>query len=718
MNLKLHGKITILVLAAVLIVFTVIFGVTSAMNRRESMEQARLLAMSRSAEFANEIALTLETAMNSARAVAHALEGVSGHGTPDRSLVNAILAGVLRRNPGFIGIWTCWEPNAFDGKDREFANTDGHDATGRFIPYWFRDGQNIASEPLAGYNAAGDGDYYLIPLKSGRESILEPFEYEVAGKKTLMTSLAVPIHVNGKIAGVAGVDIALNEINEITRQVRLYDTGFGRLMSHSGIVAGHPDDGRVGEIAGEIREEGGDRVLRRIQSGDSWFEEAWSVSLNRNTLKAFAPVRVGDAPTPWSFGTVILEEEVMASSTGLLFITVLLAAAGLVLISAAVWIIAGWIVKPVKRVAELAERAKMGDLTISREEFDIRSRDELGIMADSLANMISAQAETVLEIQKVAMVISSTSENLAALSQETNASMEEVRSHLSEAANLSESNAASIEEGTAGIEEVAGGAQAMAKAAVEGAASGKKAENTATDSVEKVNAVIRDLRTVGEKARASVESISQLDSAVKDISGFVNVISSIADQTNLLALNAAIEAARAGDAGRGFAVVADEVRKLAEESARAASEVSKLIRTLEKTTDDSISVTTEAGQIMGNTVSRAQEAGSGLQTALEEIRRVVDTITGIATTSEEQAASSEEMASAMDQLSKGTLQITELVRNISKASEETSTAAEGVAVQAQEMSLRGEELLSRIARFKLQAQKGGGLVPAPDKGRR
>ncbi len=90
----------------------------------------------------------------------------------------------------------------------------------------------------------------------------------------------------------------------------------------------------------------------------------------------------------------------MASSTGLLFITVLLAAAGLVLISAAVWFIAGWIVKPVKRVAELAERAKMGDLTISREDFGIRSRDELGVMADSLANMISAQAETVLEYRK------------------------------------------------------------------------------------------------------------------------------------------------------------------------------------------------------------------------------------------------------------------------------------------------------------------------------
>ena len=712
-TLNLQGKLTFFIVTAVLLVFLAIIGTVTYVNRQESMEQARQISIGLSREYANEMRLHLESALEVARTLANVLEGMAENGTGDRKQAHQMLRAILEKNPGFLSVWSCWEPNAFDGKDKEFAGTEGHDATGRFIPYWYRSDGALHFEPLTDYDVEGENDYYAVPLQRGKETLLEPYEEDqLGGKKELITSLVVPIKSEGKSIGVVGIDISMNSIHPITAQLKLYETGFGRLISHSGIVASHKDPKRVGDLAGEFKQQGGEAALKRIQSGESWFGEEWSVVMNSMTLKAFAPVRIGDTGTPWSFGSVIMEGEVMASARRLLRITLALAGAGVLLIIAAVWLIARWIAKPVRKVAEIAGRARQGDLTIVREEFDIRSRDEIGAMADALADMIASQAETVKGIRKIAEIVSTTAESLAALSEETNASVEQVRSNLDQASDLSESNSASTEETTAGVEEVASSAQTMAKAAAEGSAAGEKAGKTATAAVGKVNEVVRELGVVGEKSRESAEAITELASAVKDIAGFVSVIASIADQTNLLALNAAIEAARAGEAGRGFAVVAEEVRKLAEDSNKAAGEVSKLIASLESNTKGAIGVTEEAGAIMKETVSRAQQAGKELQGALEEIDHVIEAIASVATTSEEQAASSEEMASAMDQITQGTMKISELIRKIADASEETAKASEGVARQAQDLSTHGDELLSQITRFKIRESSGAAaLVP-------
>lgn len=86
------------------------------------------------------------------------------------------------------------------------------------------------------------------------------------------------------------------------------------------------------------------------------------------------------------------------------------------------------------------------------------------------------------------------------------------------------------------------------------------------------------------KIENSVSNIAKdidiLIGIAKEMQGIVGMVTGIADQTNLLSLNAAIEAARAGQHGLGFSVVAGEVRKLSDETKKSVLEVSNLISSI------------------------------------------------------------------------------------------------------------------------------------------
>jgi len=52
-----------------------------------------------------------------------------------RDSLNDILKNVIERTPYIVDMGTGWEPNALDNLDDLYKGTEGHDQTGRFIPY-------------------------------------------------------------------------------------------------------------------------------------------------------------------------------------------------------------------------------------------------------------------------------------------------------------------------------------------------------------------------------------------------------------------------------------------------------------------------------------------------------------------------------------------------------------------------------------------------------
>jgi len=384
-------------------------------------------------------------------------------------------------------------------------------------------------------------------------------------------------------------------------------------------------------------------------------------------LSAYTPISYGEYT--WALLAEIDVSEAFAAATALsntLLVNCIIILSIIALISIITGLIStNKLVKPLNLlVANITNIAQGdGDLTV---QLDIAKRsDEIGDIGKAFNNFVSKIRHIIIDIDHHAVQLASASEELSAVTQETNNIVVLQKAKTKETTDV-------MSEFNASIIEIADNSLHTADLT-----------NEANDESLKVSSLSSNAHQAISELEQSVGSaageLHLLNEQVEDISSVLSVIESIAEQTNLLALNAAIEAARAGESGRGFSVVADEVRTLAGKTQESTIDIQQKIERLKASSSKSVIAMDNA----------SAEASRGIKLVMETARtlKTISTlVSDVSSKNSENATVAKQQSISVNDVHQNIIDIADYTDSSSSAAQQTSQASEELAKLAVNMS--------------------------------
>lgn len=683
-----------------------------------------------SREYANRADAILEVPLDSARALAHAFSGYSGLPADiRRSVFSRLLSSFISANPDYLGVWTLWEPDVLEDDDSRYRGRGdlGSDAEGRFAPWYvWKDGKVVKAD----YNGA-DGyaaDYYTIPKKTGQDALTEPYTDSLDGQDVLMMSTVAPIMVDGKFVGAVGIDLRSDYVAMKLGNASIYETGFGRLVSNKGIVVAHPDATRVGKRAPEWDSDEQFAVLAALASGESFVKVTYSVSLNKNTLKSFVPIFVGNDPSPWMYGVVVPEDEPLLAVRDLIFRSSLVMVGGLIVLLVLTWLQVSALLKPLETTRKALEDIATGEGDLTRR-LVVKSRNELGALADSFNSFVTNLGNIIMSVRREMDGLRSLGTELSQTIQQTSVAVNQIDGNLASVGTSMERQGQAVSEVSTAVEQIVGNIGSLDKLIAEQSQHVSSAVSAVEEMVANLSSISKNidhnmeattrLQDVSERGYSSLNSVMETVRMIaqqgEGLEETNSVINTIASQTNLLAMNAAIEAAHAGDAGRGFAVVADEIRKLAEDTAARSKDISRVLADLKTQIEQGVGLSKEAGDLFESVRVSVQEVATrqnSIRNALEEQNSgnqvVLESMQRLQRIGDEVSSGSREMTGGSDAILRSVHALADASAEVRGAQDEITTGtAEINRAMAQAAGLGSstmtgiEQVDESLSRFKL-----------------
>lgn len=294
-------------------------------NQNERKQQAQF---DYNQQQALQAAIQVDTKVHEFMAVARSVADDLSDGTLPYDQVESRLARETRANPDIFGITASFEPFAYAPDIRLYAPYYKKSARGFF--------EKVAIESVYDYTVPPDRDpstpdttWYHQPVTEGAGWI-EP--YFGSASNTLLATYGVPFYrldttTQQEVpAGAVAVALSLAEVQDLVDSLDLGATGYGYIISSSGLFIAHPIKEYIGqktifELARDQDDDMLQSIGKRAVQGEEFVQHMVDQVTGQESLVFHVPVQA----TGWSVGIIMNREEMILEVQETMFEQVMLA---------------------------------------------------------------------------------------------------------------------------------------------------------------------------------------------------------------------------------------------------------------------------------------------------------------------------------------------------------------------------------------------------------
>lgn len=520
--------------------------------------------------------------------------------------------------------------------------------------------------------------WYQQAVEAGGETVITPPYVSSSGSNVVTIA-----RQTADKSGVVGINLTMDAMMEMVSPIKVGKEGYSILLDAQRHFIVHPDE--------TFGEEATDALYDQLYTSESGtFDYTFD---GENKFMAFST----NETTGWKIAGTMYTSEITEATRPILIKTAATILLSLLAGAALVWAIIRSITRPLLSLKQSAETLSQGDLT-KPIEADGR-RDEIGDLSRAFGMMAHNLRELIGQVDRSTEQVAAASEQLTAGADETTAATVHVADSIQKVATGADEQTNAISTIVHDMDDLRAGAGKIVESAGVMTASAADAMVHASEGEESVRRTVAQMNQIQAHVQASDEMIQSLSGRSAEINTIVDVISSIANQTNLLALNAAIEAARAGEHGKGFSVVAGEVRKLAEQSQASAGQIANLINVIQKDTDRSVELMSQASQSVQTGIALSDDTSekfTGIVTGMEQITPQVQDVSA---TASQVAAVVKQLAAAIHSVSDVAQSNASSAEQVAAATEEQLASLEEVNIASKSLSVMAEELQEVVRKF-------------------